>query len=328
MTPLASVVIPAHNAASFLRDALASAQAQSLRAIEILIVDDESTDGTWEIAAGVAAADPRILPVRRDRRGGVSAARNEGIARARGRWIAPLDADDLFLPRRVERLVALADAWGADLLADNLLERDHDTGEALGPAVPPGALPGKEGPPLSLAAMLALDMPDTPSPARLGYLKPVVRRDFLLRSGVRYAEGISAGEDFLFYFDCVARGARFRLTPEAHYVYRRRRGSASASAASAPHFSEANRRMLAIAARLGDAALLATLRRRQEMLDYSTFLHVLEKGQPLAALRHAHCGSPARLATHLRALRDVVLRRRPSGRGPDQPPRGGRSGIR
>lgn len=318
MAPVASIVIPAHNAVAFLHDAVVSAQKQTLRDIEILIVDDCSTDGTWELAASFAASDPRIVPVRRPRRGGVSAARNDGIERAHGDWIALLDADDVFMPERIERMATLGEECGADLIADNLLERDFDTGADLGPHFPTEAIPCGE--PLSLTAMLRMDMPDLPGPARLGYVQPVQRRDFLRRTGVRFAEDVQAGEDFLLYFECVARGARFCLTSEAYYVYRRRRDSTSNCTSSAPHYSAANRRLLALASGIGDRELMAMLRRRQELLDYSSFLHALEERLPLQALRYAHCGSPARIMTHLRAVRDVLWR--PSGRARAREARG------
>lgn len=303
---LASIVIPAHNAAAFLGEAVASAQAQTARAIEILVVDDASTDATWEIAGVLAAADPRIRPLRRPRQGGVSAARNAGLAQARGRWIALLDADDLFLPRRIEALVAEAEARGADLLADNLLERDFATGADLGPHFPAEAMavPG----PLTLGEMLRRDMPDLPGTARLGYLQPILRNGFLRASGVRFAEGVAAGEDFLLMFESVARGGRFLLTPEAHYVYRRRGGSASAGAATAPHYSAANRRLMRVAAGLGDPALMATLRRRQALLDYSAFVHALERRRFGTALRHAHADQGlGHVLSQLRAAKRALL---------------------
>lgn len=300
MAPTASIVIPAYNAANFVHQAIASAQGQTLRDIEIVIVDDGSTDATWDIIREAAAGDPRIVPLRRAAQGGPSAARNDGFARASGRWIAQLDADDLCLPERLERLVTLAEAKGADLIADNLLVRDFATGADLGLHFPDGML-AHEGP-LSLTEMLRRDMPDVPGHAKLGFVQPIMRREFLQRSGVRFAEDVGTGEDFLFYFECVARGARFHLTPEAYYVYRVRKGSVSNSRSATPHFSAANRRMLRLSSRLGDPELMRLLRHRQRMLDYSSFVHAVEEGRYLGALRYAHCGTPARLMTHLRIL--------------------------
>jgi glycosyltransferase involved in cell wall biosynthesis len=131
-SPRVSVVIPTRDSIGFLPEAIATAQAQTLRDIEILVVDDGSVDATWALLLGAAASDPRVRPLRRAAPGGVSAARNAGLAEARGDWIALLDADDLWLPDRLERLVALAETLEADLLADDLLLRDFETGASLG----------------------------------------------------------------------------------------------------------------------------------------------------------------------------------------------------
>jgi glycosyltransferase involved in cell wall biosynthesis len=302
---LASIIVPAHNAEPFLRDAVRSALSQSVRDIEVLVVDDASTDGTWEVARRLAEADSRVVPLRRARRGGVSVARNDALARARGRWIAVLDADDMFLPRRVERLATLAEAEGADLIADNLLQRDLGSGADLGYLFPPQSMTAPA--PLTLNDLVQRDMPDLPGRAGLGYVKPMLRRSFLEASGTSYAPGMAAGEDFLLLFECVARGGRFHLASEAHYVYRRRQDSASRPASTAPHYSEANRRMLAIAASLGDEALLRLLRRRQTLLDYSAFVHSMEERRFLHALRYAHGGSRDHVLAQLRVAKRALL---------------------
>jgi glycosyltransferase involved in cell wall biosynthesis len=89
---LVSVVIPAYNARLYLADALASAFAQTYKPIEIIVVDDGSTDGTFELALGFGHA----VSVTRIPHAGESLARNHGIAMARGEFIAFLDADDLW----------------------------------------------------------------------------------------------------------------------------------------------------------------------------------------------------------------------------------------
>ncbi len=102
--PVVSVVIPAYNASRWINATVCSAQRQTLREIEIIIVDDGSVDGTPDIVEVLAADDPRIRLVCR-RNGGVGAARNTGIQYARGEFIAPLDADDLWEPDKLEKQV-------------------------------------------------------------------------------------------------------------------------------------------------------------------------------------------------------------------------------
>jgi glycosyltransferase involved in cell wall biosynthesis len=101
--PLVSVIVPAFNAEATLGDALRSALAQTYEPVEIIVVDDGSTDGT----AALAERFPGITLIRRPN-GGIAAARNTGIAAARGEWLAPLDADDLWHPAKLEKQVAAA----------------------------------------------------------------------------------------------------------------------------------------------------------------------------------------------------------------------------
>jgi glycosyltransferase involved in cell wall biosynthesis len=108
---LVSVIIPAYNAEPFLRITLASAQAQTYENIEIIVVDDGSTDATAAIAMGAATADKRIR-VLRQKNLGVAAARNRALTESHGEYIAPLDADDAWHPQNVSLQVAALEAAG------------------------------------------------------------------------------------------------------------------------------------------------------------------------------------------------------------------------
>ncbi len=101
-----TVVIAAYNAARHIGDALASLSRQTLDDMEIVTVDDGSTDGTPEQVRLAARRDGRIRLVRMDRNRGQAAALNVGIELARGRYLATLDADDEAAPRRLSDQVA------------------------------------------------------------------------------------------------------------------------------------------------------------------------------------------------------------------------------
>jgi glycosyltransferase involved in cell wall biosynthesis len=101
--PLVSVIVAAYNAEATLAETLRSALAQSYRPVEIILVDDGSTDRTAEIASSFA----EVILIRQAN-AGVAAARNAGIRASRGEWLAPLDADDLWHPAKLERQVAAA----------------------------------------------------------------------------------------------------------------------------------------------------------------------------------------------------------------------------
>ena len=105
--PLVSVVVAAYNAASTIAATLASIRAQTYYAIEILVVDDGSTDATPHIVEKVASDEPR-LHLFRQSNGGVARARNAAIAAAKGEWIALIDADDIWHPEKLARQIRVA----------------------------------------------------------------------------------------------------------------------------------------------------------------------------------------------------------------------------
>lgn len=110
--PRVSVVMPAYEAARFLGEAIESVLAQSFHALELVIVDDCSTDRTWEIASEFARRDARVRPFRNERNLGIVRTRNRAFAEADARsdYFAIMDSDDVCLPTRLERQVAFLDA--------------------------------------------------------------------------------------------------------------------------------------------------------------------------------------------------------------------------
>ncbi len=103
--PLVSVIMPAYNAASFIGAALESILSQTYPNLEVLVVDDGSTDCTADVVLQFAARDPRIILLRQLNKG-VAAARNAAIHAARGAFIAPIDSDDVWSPQKIEKQVS------------------------------------------------------------------------------------------------------------------------------------------------------------------------------------------------------------------------------
>ena len=103
--PRVSVVIPTFNRAAFLPSAARSALDQTLHEIEVIIVDDGSTDATPDVCRSFAATDPRVRVIRQGNRG-LPAARNAGLTAAAADWVAFLDDDDLWVPHALARLRA------------------------------------------------------------------------------------------------------------------------------------------------------------------------------------------------------------------------------
>ncbi len=116
---LVSVIVPTHNSREFLPDALASVFEQTYSAIEILVVDDGSSDDSVEVAREtLRTGSPYPWKViERGRNGGPSAARNEGLGAARGAWVQFLDSDDLLKPRKLEHQMDAAASAPPDVAA-------------------------------------------------------------------------------------------------------------------------------------------------------------------------------------------------------------------
>src|SRR4051794_26256093 len=126
-----SVIVPAFNVEPYLQECLASIAAQTVRDLEVLVVDDGSTDGTRAIADAFAASDPRFHVIAQPNRG-LGAARNAGVDAARGTYLAFVDGDDVLPPRAYEHLQAALQRTASDFAAGNVL-RLTDEGAVQAP---------------------------------------------------------------------------------------------------------------------------------------------------------------------------------------------------
>lgn len=103
--PCVSVVMSVFNGARFLREAIESVLGQTFTDFEFIIIDDGSIDDTWRILTAYAAQDPRIVLIRNEKNQGIAYSVNRGLAQARGKYIARMDADDVTVPERLARQV-------------------------------------------------------------------------------------------------------------------------------------------------------------------------------------------------------------------------------
>ena len=128
--PRVSVVMPLFNALPYLAEAMESILSQTLRDIELIVVDDGSTDGSAALAMATARRDPRVRVLLRPH-AGVEAV-NVGVAAARAKYIARMDADDIAISTRLERQAAFLDAQGDCVAVGSWLERTDPFGSPAG----------------------------------------------------------------------------------------------------------------------------------------------------------------------------------------------------
>ena len=111
--PVVSVIMPAFNSERHIAESIASVQAQTLSSWELLIVDDCSTDNTSEIVGKLSESDSRIRLISQSENGGAALARNTALENVCGRYVAYLDADDLWLPEKLEKQIDCMDRENA-----------------------------------------------------------------------------------------------------------------------------------------------------------------------------------------------------------------------
>lgn len=280
MPPIVSIVIPAYDAADFIGAALDSALAQTLPELEVLVVDDGSRDATAAIVTRRAAGEPRLHLLGTSENGGPARARNLALDAARGTWVGILDADDTWAPDRLERLLAVADREAAEVVADDLELVDGETGRQLGTAF---GFDGEASPSRLDATTFVRANAFGARGFSLGYLKPLLRRDFLNRNGIRYPERVRIGEDYQLLLDCLVAGAHAVLVPAA--LYRYRLNPSSVSRRIPPHELEA-------LARLNEEMLARVDGAAAPQLS----AELIERGRSLARM-HAH----ARFVEHVKA---------------------------
>lgn len=104
--PLISIIVPCYNSAAYIRETFASILGQTLKSLEAIVVDDCSTDDSVDVLKDIAAHDSRMRIYVQPENGGVAKARNRALALTRGRYVAYLDSDDLWMPEKLERQLA------------------------------------------------------------------------------------------------------------------------------------------------------------------------------------------------------------------------------
>ncbi|HEU4548918.1 MAG TPA: glycosyltransferase [Rhizomicrobium sp.] len=200
--PFFSVIIPVYNRAGPLRRALQSVLAQTCQDFEIVVVDDGSRDDPRAVAESFA--DPRIRFFRQENAGG-GAARNAAIDAARGRFIAPLDSDDVFLPHHLERMHALLADTDGSVVGYARIRVYRGPGRVI--LKPPRAIGEGE----HMATYLLADRGFVPT------ITIVVERQMARR--IHYDPVLRIAEDVDFALRLYLAGCRFRMVDEPGAVW-------------------------------------------------------------------------------------------------------------
>ena len=186
--PKVSVIIPGYNVEAYLRECLDSVLNQTLRDIEIICVDDGSTDGSAAILAEYAARDSRVRIVTQQN-AGAGAARNAGLALAKGEWLSFLDADDVFDGSMLADMLAAGENENADVVACTETKRGDIFRRWRGWA-----------------------------------WDKIFKREFISKHKFEF-QNLSVSNDLYFTYGALVQAAKIAAVPKTYVMHRKRAGS-------------------------------------------------------------------------------------------------------
>lgn len=205
--PKISVIVPVYNAGTYLSRCVESILDQTETSLELILVDDGSTDGSGELCQSYAGKDARIRVIRQENRG-VSAARNAGLEIARGTWIAFCDGDDRVESTMYETLLAVQAQTGGDVIFCGFSREYSDHTQ-------PETFPERK-------TLEKADVPHYVEQLMTGRYFGAVWRGLYANhviSRCRFDEDVRYAEDLVFLMELLKHVNRMTLTPEILYYY-------------------------------------------------------------------------------------------------------------
>lgn len=218
-----SIVIPIYNVEEYLEECLVSALKQTLKEIEIICVNDGTLDNSMDIVNKYAKEDERIVIVEKEN-GGLSSARNAGLAVAKGEYVYFLDSDDYILENTMEVLYEEASKYNLDNIyfdAESFFETE-DLKEEM--AVYVDYYTRKEDYSQVVSGVEMLKKMDEHNEFRPSACLQMPKREFLLKHNILFYQGI-IHEDNLFSLECILEAQRVKHIPEKFYMRRIREES-------------------------------------------------------------------------------------------------------
>lgn len=219
--PSVSVILPIYNAAAYAEETLRSLLGQTLRDIEVICVDDGSTDGTGDLLSALAEEDDRIVVVSKAN-GGAGSARNAGLDVARGEYLSILDIDDFFESNMLECALNAARTDNLDILVFRSDELYPATGERkpIPWTIHEDLLPERR-------PFAGTDVPRDVFKLFVGWSwDKLIRASFVREHGLRFQE-IRTTNDMLFVFSAVVRAERIGVIEDVLVHHRKDAGSLS-----------------------------------------------------------------------------------------------------
>ena len=216
--PAISIIIPVHNAMPYVKSTIFSAQRQGLKNMEIIVVDDCSTDGSLETACGLAEDDERLCYFRLTENRGAGAARNEGLRQARGEYVHFLDSDDVYYRKdSLKTVVDVARRNRSDVLMFEhlLFDKVNMTGRPPITREERRYWKGRKTDDREFFSIgedpALLLLPAYP-------WNKLYRREFLLENGILCSE-TKVHNDLALVWQAFLAAERISLLPEAHVVH-------------------------------------------------------------------------------------------------------------
>jgi succinoglycan biosynthesis protein ExoO len=302
MQPDVSFVIAAFNVQASLARAIRSALDQRNVTVEVVVVDDCSTDGTVDVARSFPGDAVRVVALENNR--GPGGARNAGLEVAEGRWISVLDSDDTVYPDRLDRMIRRGERLEAQIVVDNL-DVVQETVDLREPMFASALLESLSE--IGLAEFIAANLMFE-NTFSFGYMKPIFERRFLRQHGLRYDETLRVGEDYILFASALAKGGRCVVEPEVGYSYHVRTGSIS-RVLELHHVAAmlAADRVFLGAQKLDAAAIAAQARRTRSLEEAAAFLTIVQHLKDRAPLKAV--GAALRDPVALRHLKMPIAAR-------------------